>query len=72
LSNFIDLNKKKKKKKKKKITIEDMFIGHRSLRLLGGTPEEYIAALINILDSPVVSGKYIINYLKCIIYFIIL
>jgi len=49
-----------------------MFIGHRSLRLLGGTPEEYIAALINILDSPVVSGKYIINYLKCIIYFIIL
>jgi len=35
-----------------------MFIGNRSLRLLGGTPEEYIAALINILDSPIFGGKF--------------
>ncbi|ORX55454.1 hypothetical protein BCR36DRAFT_368192 [Piromyces finnis] len=35
------------------VATEEMFVGHRSLRLLGGTPEEYISALINILDSPI-------------------
>jgi len=41
-----------------------MFIGHRSLRLLGGTPDEYISALINILDSPIFGGNflYIFNF----------